>query len=184
MGAADGYFRTNKPDSVVVLPPADQQYIVTVKDSNGCVSTDTVNVLIDQTLSVFVREDTTICRGATAPFARGYQRCDLYLGSGATVDDPNSLSTLLRRIQPQPRCFRLFRNEAVNRRIRIEIEVYEVFTPEDTSLVVATRCCWLPNGVSFAWTPNDWITYTLASPRIWPDQSTVYTVEAKRCRLL
>ena len=180
-GPQTGVFGPTNLDSIIVLPPADQQYIVTVEDSNGCVSTDTVNVLIDQTLNVSVREDTTICRGATAPLSASTNGVTYTWAPGATVADPNSLITSVTPDSTTTYVLSVVSQRGCELEDSVEIEVYEVFTLEDTSLCRGdTLLLATSNGVSFAWTPNDRINdTTLASPRIWPDQTTVYTVVAR-----
>ncbi|MFK7969488.1 MAG: PKD domain-containing protein [Bacteroidia bacterium] len=168
-------------DSVLVFPPGDQEYIVSVTDTNGCQNRDTINVLIDQTLNVDVRLDTVICRGASSPLSGSTNGTSFTWTPANTLLDPSSLSTIAT---PDSTTFYKLSVESA-RGCKLEdsvrIEVYEVFTLEDTSLCRGdTILLATTNGVSFTWTPNDRINdTTLASPRIWPTNTTIYTVEAR-----
>jgi gliding motility-associated-like protein len=168
-------------DSVVVFPPTDQSYIVVVQDSNGCVSSDTVNVLIDQTLEVGVREDTVICRGAIAPLSGTTNGTSFTWSPDATINDPNSLNTFVAPDTTTTYVLSVVSQRGCELEDSVEIEVFEVFTLEDTSLCRGdTLLLATSNGVNFTWSPNVSIDdTTLASPRIWPDQTITYTVEAR-----
>jgi gliding motility-associated-like protein len=180
-GPQTGIAGPNNLDSVVVFPPGDQQYIVTIENENGCISTDTVNVLIDQTLNVNVREDTTICRGAVAPLNATTNGTTFTWSPAGTIGDPSSLNTLATPDSTTTYVLSVVSQRGCELEDSVKIEVYEVFTLEDTSLCRGdTLLLATTNGVSFTWTPNDRIDdTTLASPRVWPDQTTTYTVEAR-----
>ena len=57
----------DNPNSATPLctPQKNMQYILTVKNTNGCVNYDTVNITLGGELSVFAGADTTICKGET-----------------------------------------------------------------------------------------------------------------------
>lgn len=73
-------------------PPSDTEYILTVTDANGCISSDTVLVTVFDDVPTDAGLDTTICPGDTimiggAPTAGGQNTT--YLWSPASlVDDP------------------------------------------------------------------------------------------------
>ncbi len=74
----------------VCTPEKNMQYIVTVKNPNGCESYDTVNVTLGGTLSVFAGKDTSICTGKSVQLqaegaekyewspAEGLNRADIF----------------------------------------------------------------------------------------------------------
>ena len=175
---------------VNVRVPSTISFVLTITDSTGCTASDTVTISTDNALTVLASDDTTICRGGSAPLSvstignRGpivsYQWSSLPAGaqfSDPTVANPtvsNLDSTTLFVVEVED-------SLGCTGTDTVEIEVYEVFTLEDSficrgdSLELTTS-----NGVSFTWTPDDGsISATnVSSPTVWPDQTTTYTVEA------
>jgi hypothetical protein len=57
------YLDNPKSANPLCTPEKDMQYILTIKNSNGCENYDTVNVTLGGELSVFAGADTSVCKG-------------------------------------------------------------------------------------------------------------------------
>ncbi len=57
------YLDNPKSANPLCTPEKNMQYILTVKNSNGCENYDTVNVTLGGELSVFAGADTNVCKG-------------------------------------------------------------------------------------------------------------------------
>lgn len=167
--------------TATVFPPTDFNYVVTATDSNGCKTTDTMLVSIDRSLEIFPRPDTIVCEGVTAPLYANTTNGVIHSWAPANaVTNPNSLFTIAT-----PDTTTTYVITAVNARGCVErdsvrIEVFEVYTLEDTSICIGdTIQMKTNNGVAFTWRPNYNIDNVNAiSPMIWPLEDTLYIVRA------
>ena len=180
----------NQP-TVNVRVPSSSRFILTITDSTGCTASDTVFISTDNALTVIADPDTVICRGGNAPLGvdvqgnRGpivsYQWTTVPVGapiSDPTVANPftaglDTTTLFIVEVEDSLGC------TGVD---TMRIEVFEVFTLEDTficrgdTITISTN-----NGLFFSWTPDDGTisAVDIASPQVWPDQTTIYTVEAQ-----
>jgi|GEM_PF-5587030 len=85
-----------------VTPTTSTDYAVAVRDENGCINTDTANVIVNQRPTVVAAPDTTICEGETVTLiatagggSDGYTfTWDNGLGNGQTHDvTPDTTTT-------------------------------------------------------------------------------------------
>ncbi|MEZ4775048.1 MAG: PKD domain-containing protein [Bacteroidia bacterium] len=176
------------PDSlpqVSIAPPASGQYILTITDVNGCEASDTVAVLVDNTFKVTARPDSVVCRGGSFLLNASSNGGILYewtASPSAVISNPSianpSVSNLDTTTVFYVRSENALGCESFD---SVRIEVFEVFTLEDTfvcngnSLLLQTS-----NGVSWVWSPNDGTlsSTTISSPVASPLVSTTYTVLA------
>ena len=164
---------------------ASRSFILTLTDAQGCTAQDTVAVNVDTSLKVFARTDSLICRGGSVRLGVTSTNGIIYNWSalpGANISNPNITNPLVTNLDTTT-LFVVYSENALGcpQTDTVEIEVFEVFTLEDTSLCFGdTILMSTNNGVAFVWTPNDGsISDTsIASPRVFPLVSTVYTVTA------
>lgn len=179
-GPASNIINRSNP-TATVFPRTDFNYILQATDTNGCITTDTMLVSIDRSLEIFPRGDTIVCEGVTAPLYANTTNGVIHTWSPANaVTNPNGLSTIAT-----PDTTTTYTITAVNARGCVErdsvrIEVFEVYTLEDTSICTGdTILMRTNNGVAFTWRPNYNIDDVNAvSPRIWPLKDTLYIVRA------
>jgi len=163
----------------------DTRFILTITDANGCEARDTVWVNVDTSFRVSVPSDTLVCRGGSAPLTGTLSEPGTFFWTSlpaANINDPGSISTFVSNLDTTTMFYLVAESnngcEAID---SVRIEVFEVFTLEDTfvcdgsSIVLASS-----NAVSYAWTPDDGSLNALnvASPVASPLVSTTYTVTA------
>lgn len=175
---------------VEVFVPSTIDFILTITDSVGCTASDTVRISTENALTVIADEDLEICRGGSAQLGvsvsgnRGPITSYLWTSvpAGAQISDPTIPDPLVVDLDTTTLfIIQVEDSLGCTGTDTIEIAVYEVFTLEDTflcrgdSLEILTS-----NGVSFTWSPDDGtISATdIASPTVWPTQTSTYTVEA------
>ncbi len=167
--------------TATVYPKSDFNYLVTGTDTNGCKAVDTMQVSIDRSLEIFPRPDTIVCEGVTAKLYASTTNGVIHSWEPAhAVTNPNSLVTIAT-----PDTTTTYIITAVNARGCLEkdsvrIEVFEVYTLEDTSICLGdTIQMKTNNGVSFSWRPNyNMSDPNVISPSIWPRLDTLYIVRA------
>ncbi|MDX2247619.1 MAG: PKD domain-containing protein [Bacteroidia bacterium] len=176
------------PDSlqqVSVVPPSSGQYILTVTDVNGCEAQDTVAVFVDNTFKVTARPDSVVCRGGSFLLNAGSNGGILYEWTSlpqANISNPAIANPAVANLDTTTMFYIRSENalgcESLD---SVRIEVFEVFTLEDTfvcdgnSILLQTN-----NGVSWIWTPNNGTlsSTTISSPVASPLATTTYTVTA------
>ncbi len=167
--------------SAIVFPTNDFSYRVQVTDSNGCRAIDTIKVSIDRSLIVNARPDTVICEGISARLFASHSNGVSFSWTPAnTINNPNILAPVA-----SPDTTTTYVITAVNARGCEEkdsttIEVFEVYTLEDTSLCIGdTILMRTTNGVRFEWRPAyNMDNPNAASPLVWPTLDTTYIVRA------
>lgn len=170
---------------MAVINNNDRQFILKITDSQGCEAEDTVVVAVDTSLKVFASPDTLICRGGSVNLNVNSTNGILYNWTslpGTNISNPASTNPIASNIDTTT----LFVAYSENARgcpetDTIEVEVFEVFTLEDTLICNGdTIRLETSNGVSFAWTPNDGSLSDngIASPFAFPTTTTAYSVVA------
>ncbi|MEO0469225.1 MAG: PKD domain-containing protein [Bacteroidota bacterium] len=182
---AAAFFTANDIPNPSGIAINSTNFSLTVTDDNGCEATDNVLINVDASFQITAEPDTLICQGGTVGLRStdnggiSYQWTAL---PNATLSTPTQANTQAISIDTTT----TFIIESLNlngcrARDTIEVEVFEVFTLEDTfvcdgnSIVLQSS-----GGESFSWTPNDGSLDdpNLASPTASPLNTTTYTVTA------
>lgn len=171
---------TNIANPTVVI---DDQitYTLEVTNANGCTDIDQVFISVEG-LEVFASEDTVICRGGSVGISANSADGISYTWTpGALLDNPNSQTPIVQNLDTTT----TFYVSTVNAlgcegRDSVRVEVFEVFTLEDTfvcdgeDILLTTS-----GGVSFSWAPAAGLDNpNIASPTATITTTTVYTVTA------
>lgn len=167
--------------TATVFPSSDFNYIITGTDTNGCKTTDTMLVSIDRSLEIFPRTDTIVCEGVTAPLYANTTNGVIHSWEPANaVLNPNSLFTIATPDTTTNYIITAVNARGCVERDSVRIEVFEVYTLEDTSICIGdTILMRTNNGVSFTWRPNyNMSDPNAVSPMIWPLEDTLYIVRA------
>ncbi|MEZ4825649.1 MAG: PKD domain-containing protein [Bacteroidia bacterium] len=182
---AVGFITPDSLAQVSVVPPGSANYILTITDGNGCKASDTVNVFVDNTFKVTARPDSVVCRGGSFLLNAGSNGGILYewtSAPNANISNPAIANPAVANLDTTTVFYVRSENalgcESID---SVRIEVFEVFTLEDTfvcdgnSILLQTS-----NGVSWSWRPNDGTlsSTTIASPVASPLVSTTYSVTA------
>lgn len=164
---------------------ATSQFILTLTDAQGCEAQDTVMIEVDTSLKVFASPDTLICRGGSVNLNVNSTNGILYNWSslpGSNLSNPSAVNPVASNIDTTT-LFIAYSENALGcpETDTIEVEVFEVFTLEDTLICNGdTIRLETSNGVNFVWTPNDGSLSdnSIASPLAFPTVSTSYSVVA------
>lgn len=161
------------------------QFILEVTDAQGCTAEDTMMVMVDTSLKVFAGPDTLICRGGSVNLNVSSTNGILYNWTalpGLPINNPNSTNPSASNIDTTT-LFVAYSENALGcpQTDTIEVEVFEVFTLEDTTICNGdTIVLETTNGISFVWTPNDGTISdpNATSPFAFPTTTTTYSVVA------
>lgn len=168
---------------VAIINNNSRQFILKVTDSQGCEAEDTVFVAVDTSLKVFASPDTLICRGGSVNLNVNSTNGILYNWSslpGSNISNPTSVNPVASNIDTTT-LFIAYSENALGcpETDTIEVEVFEVFTLEDTLICNGdTIQLTTSNGINFVWSPNDGSLSDngVASPLAFPTTTTSYSV--------
>ncbi|MEZ4849608.1 MAG: PKD domain-containing protein [Bacteroidia bacterium] len=158
---------------------------LTLTDVQGCRARDSVLLTVDTSFEVQARNDTIICRGGTTNLGATSNGGVSYFWTSfptANISNPNLQNPSVTNLDTTT----MFYVRSVNAigcedLDSVEIEVFEVFTLEDTFVCDGNSIVLLSsNGVSWQWEPDNGSldNVNIASPTATPQITTTYTVTA------
>ena len=167
--------------STYAFPNDDTGIILTVIDSNGCRDTDTLMVTIDRSLIVIARQDTEVCEGVTVQLGASSNGISWSWEPGNTLNNPDIINPMASPDTTTTYVITAISTRGCEEKDSVTVNVYEVYTLSDTSICIGdTILLQTTNGQTFGWGPDyNMSNPNVASPFIWPDTSTTYTVLAR-----
>lgn len=164
-----------------VFPTNNTTYTVTVTDQNGCKDTAQVDVIVDKSLQIFPAPDTVICFGGTAQLYSSSTNGTTYTWSPPLgLSNPNIANPTAKPDTTTTYTLIVENANGCTRDSQVTVEVYEVYTIEDTAICVGESVTLqTANGVSFSWSPATYLNNAnLQSPVATPPSTITYTVTA------
>ena len=179
-----GFITNDSASQVTAVGINSGFYYLTLTDAQGCSETDSVFINVDNTFEVVGSQDTVICRGGTVSIGATSNGGQFYEWSSfpnANINDPTLQNPTITNVDTTTMFYVRSENalgcESID---SIQVEVFEVFTLEDTFVCDGLDIVLLSsNGVSWQWSPTATLDDpTLASPTASPLVTTTYTVTA------
>ncbi|HRK60373.1 MAG TPA: hypothetical protein PLI74_12075, partial [Candidatus Kapabacteria bacterium] len=174
----------DNPNSATPLctPQKNMQYILTVKNTNGCINYDTVNITLGGELSVFAGTDTTICKGENLQLsASGAENFSWSPTTG--LSDPNSANPLFTGTS-STQYIVTGRSGNCEGKDTIIITVNEkptLLVSENREICLGDTVHLSANGASeYVWSPAEGLNNpTISNPIFGGTKTTEYTITGK-----
>lgn len=157
------------------------QYILTVRNSMGCASQDTVAVDI-ATLTASISPDTTICPGSAARLRAGGGAAYSWTPAEG-LDNPNIPEPVARPAATQKYTVIVRNHNGCSDTASVTVTVSPAFltvAASDTALCIGqTAELFASGGTAYSWIPPDGLDNpTIPNPRATPFATTMYRVAA------
>lgn len=177
-----GFLSSPTDRNPLVVVNSTTTFTLEITDANGCTDVDQVTVSTNNGFSVTASPDAIICRGGSVGIGATSSGGISYEWTpGALLDNPNSQNPTVQSLDTTT----VFYVTATNAlgcegRDSVLVEVFEVFTLEDTSICEGSSLLLQTSGgVSFTWSPPTGLDNpNIASPTATPTTNTTYTVTA------